>query len=63
MKNLMYFKNFSVRESVDENSEEYDDIKWALIDFVDQGFDLRVKKYADPEEIQEMTIAMNLSTC
>lgn len=63
MKNLMYFKNFSVRESVDENSEEYDDIKWALIDFVDQGFDLRVKKYDDPEEIQEMTIAMNLSTC
>jgi hypothetical protein len=59
MKNLMYFKNFSVRESVDENSEEYDDIKWALIDFVDQGFDLRVKKYDDPEEIQEMTIAMN----
>ena len=47
MKNLMYFKNFSVRESVDENSEEYDDIKWALIDFVDQGFDLRVKKYDD----------------
>lgn len=61
MKNLMYFKNFSVRESVDENSEEYDDIKWALIDFVDQGFDLKVKKYDDPEE--EMTIAMNLSTC
>jgi hypothetical protein len=57
----MYFKNFSVRESVDENSEEYDDIKWALIDFVDQGFDLKVKKYDDPEE--EMTIAMNLSTC
>jgi len=59
MKNLMYFKNFSVRESVDEDSEEYDDIKWALIDFVDQGFDLRLKKYDDPEEIQEMTIAMN----
>jgi len=58
MKNLMYFKSFSVRESVDEDSEEYDDIKWALIDFMDQGFDLRIKKYDDPEEIQEMTIAM-----
>jgi len=58
MKNLMYFKSFSVRESVDEDSEEYDDIKWALIDFIDQGFDLRIKKYDDPGEIQEMTIAM-----
>ena len=46
-------------ESVDEDSEEYEDIKWALIDFMDQGFDLRVKKYDNPGEIEEMTIAMN----
>lgn len=47
-------------ESIDEYSEEYEDIKWALIDFMDQGFDLRIKKYDDPEEIQEMVIAMNV---
>jgi hypothetical protein len=46
-------------ESVDKDSEEYEDIKWALIDFMDQGFDLRVKKYDDSEEIEEMTITMN----
>ena len=43
----------------DSDFEEYEDIKWALIDFMDQGFDLRVKKYDNPEEIEEMTIAMN----
>lgn len=48
-----------VKESIDEGSEEYEDIRWALIDFMDQGFDLRIKKYDDPEDIQEMTIAMN----
>ena len=46
-------KSFSIKESVSE------DIKWALIDFMDQGFDLRIKKYDNPEDIQEMTIAMN----
>jgi hypothetical protein len=59
MKRILNFKSFSIMESVDEDSEEYEDIKWALIDFTDQGFDLRVKKYDDPEEIEEMTIAMN----
>jgi len=52
-------KTSKVKESVEEGSEEYEDIRWALIDFMDQGFDLRIKKYDDPEEILEMTIAMN----
>ena len=60
MNRILNFKSFSIMESVDEDSEEYEDIKWALIDFMDQGFDLRIKKYDDPEEIQEMTIAMNV---
>lgn len=59
MKRILNFKSFSIMESVDEDSEEYEDIKWALIDFMDQGFDLRVKKYDNPGEIEEMTIAMN----
>lgn len=50
-----------ITESMDESGEEYEDIKWALIDFIDEGFDLRIKKYDDPEDIQEMTIAMNAS--
>ena len=52
--------SIEIKESVEEGREEHEDIKWALIDFVDQGFDLRIKKYDDPEEIQEMTIAMNV---
>ena len=48
-----------ITESMDESGEEYEDIKWALIDFIDEGFDLKVRKYDDPEDIQEMTIAMN----
>jgi hypothetical protein len=60
MKHILNFKSFSIMESVDEYSEEYEDIKWALIDFMDQGFDLRIKKYDNPEDIQEMTIAMNV---
>lgn len=59
MKHILNFKSFSIMESVDEDSEEYEDIKWALIDFMDQGFNLIVKKYDDPEEIEEMTIALN----
>ena len=59
MKRILNFKSFSIMESVDEDSEEYEDIKWALIDFMDQGFDLRVKKYDNPGEIEEMTIAMS----
>ena len=59
MRHILNFKSFSIMESVDEDSEEYEDIKWTLIDFMDQGFDLRVKKYDNPEEIEEMTIAMN----
>lgn len=61
MNHILNFKSFSIKESVSEDSEEYEDIKWALIDFMDQGFDLRVNKYDDPEEIEEMTIAMNAS--
>lgn len=60
MRRILNFKSFSIMESVDEDSEEYEDIKWALIDFMDQGFDLRIKKYDNPEDIQEMTIAMNV---
>lgn len=54
MRHILNFKSFSIMESVDEDSEEYEDIKWTLIDFMDQGFDLRVKKYDNPEEIEEM---------
>lgn len=60
MRRILNFKSFYIMESVDEDSEEYEDIKWALIDFMDQGFDLRIKKYDNPEDIQEMTIAMNV---
>ena len=59
MKHILNFKSFSIMESVAEDSEEYEDIKWALIEFMDQGFNLIVKKYDDPEEIEEMTIALN----
>ncbi len=43
---------------VAKDSEEYKEIRWALIDLIDQGFNLRIKKYDDPEDIQEMTIGM-----
>jgi len=61
LRDLKDAKTDKVKESIDEGSEEYEDIRWALIDFMDQGFDLRIKKYDDPEDIQEMTIAMNAS--
>ena len=61
LRDLKEVETEKVKESVDEGSEEYEDIRWALIDFMDQGFDLRIKKYDDPEDIQEMTIAMNSS--
>lgn len=60
LRDLKDAKTNKVKESIDEGSEEYEDIRWALIDFMDQGFDLRIKKYDDPEDIQEMTIAMNV---
>lgn len=59
LRDLKEVETEKVKESIDEGSEEYEDIRWALIEFMDQGFDLRIKKYDDPEDIQEMTIAMN----
>ena len=58
LRDLKDAKTNKVKESIDEGSEEYEDIRWALIDFMDQGFDLSVNKYDNPEDIKEMKIAM-----
>lgn len=36
---------------ISNDSDEYEDIKWILIDFIDEGFDLRVYRYGSDLEI------------
>ena len=57
----MNFKLFEIAraKSVKEGDEEYDDIKWALIDFMDQGLELNIRNYENPEDSIEMTIALS----
>lgn len=41
---------------ISNDSDEYEDIKWILIDFIDEGFGLRVYRYGN-----DLEIAMNNS--